>query len=257
LPFSMLSSVKPIRCIHRKPLLCVSLSVLVLATGCQTHAPHTSSPVSVRPTAVIPAAVTQVQSSALYQQARQDCTRHDFRLAADHLQMLARTPGLAPDALAFVVQQREICLRDAGIPSPASVVVTASAPARSPADADCGPRALLLVCQKLGVKTNVETLRKSAGTTAKGTTMAGLQQAAQKLGLKAEGVQVSREALPDIAPPALVWLHRDHFAVLTGIRGRGEDAQCTIRDPNHPGEETWLQEKLLQQSSGVLLLIHR
>ena len=36
----------------------------------------------------------------------------------------------------------------------------ASLPARTPADADCGPRALLLVCQKLGVKTNLETLRK-------------------------------------------------------------------------------------------------
>ncbi|MCW3100316.1 MAG: Peptidase family [Chthonomonadaceae bacterium] len=87
--------------------------------------------------------------------------------------------------------------------------------------------------------------------------MAGLQQAAQKLGLKAEGVQVSREALPDISPPAIVWLHRDHYAVLTGIWGRGDEAHCTIRDPNQPGEENWLQEKLLQQSSGVLLLLHR
>jgi hypothetical protein len=34
-------------------------------------------------------------------------------------------------------------------------------------------------CQQLGVKTNLETLRKAAGTTVQGTTMAGLQQAAQ------------------------------------------------------------------------------
>jgi hypothetical protein len=257
LPYSLLLSVRPVLCLCRKPLLCVSLFVLVLATGCQTHAPHTSSPVSVRPTAVIPAAVTQVQSSALYQQARQDCTRHDFRLAADHLQQLARTPGLAPDALAFVEKQREICLRDAGIPSPASVVVTTSVPARSPADADCGPRALLLVCQKLGVKTNVETLRKLAGTTAEGTTMAGLEQAAQKLGLKAEGVQVSREALPDISPLAIAWDRRQHFIVVKSLDGNGDRGTARIHDPNRPVEETISQESLLQRSGGVLLLVHR
>ncbi|MCW3100528.1 MAG: ATP-binding cassette protein [Chthonomonadaceae bacterium] len=92
-------------------------------------------------------------------------------------------------------------------------------------------RALLIVCQKLGVKTNVAMLRKMAGTTAEGTTMAGLQQAAQKLGLKAEGVQDSREALPDISPPAILWVHRNHYCVLTGLSGRGDQSNGTILDP--------------------------
>jgi hypothetical protein len=226
-------------------------------SGCHTRpVDSATSLASARSLSSPSSSVVQLQSSSLYQQARHDCQRHNYRLAADHLQTLARTPGLAPDAIAFVETQREICLRDAGLPSPASVV-PASLPARTPADADCGPRALLIVCQKLGVKTNLETLRKSAGTTAEGTTMAGLQQAAQKLGLKAEGVQVSREALPDVSPPAIIWLHHNHYAVLTGISGRGDQAQCSVFDPNHRGEETWLQEQLLQQSGGFLLLIHR
>jgi hypothetical protein len=203
-----------------------------------------------------------VQSSPLFQQAREACKRHDYQHAASLLDRLARTPGLVPEAVAFVQKQRSICLKDAGMPAVAPVSIPASLPARTftahtSADADCGPRALLLVCQKLGVKTDLETLRKTAGTTAEGTTMAGLQQAAQKFGLKAEGVQVSREALPDLSPPAIVWLHRDHYAVLTDIRGRGEEGACTLRDPNDPKEQTWPQEKLLQQSSGVLLLLHR
>ena len=263
MPFSLLGVRTLYRPISSDCLLAGALAaVALLATGCNSHAPHVATAVSVRTAAFVPSPVGKVQSSPLYQQARADCKRHDYKHAADLLGTLAKTPGLAPEAVAFVQQQRAICLQDAGMPTVAPTSIPASLPAhtataRTPTEADCGPRALLLVCQKLGVKTDLETLRKMAGTTAEGTTMAGLQQAAQKLGLKAEGVQVSREALPDISPPALVWLHRDHYAVLTDIQGRGEEGACTVRDPNDPKEQTWPQEKLLQQSSGVLLLLHR
>ncbi len=202
------------------------------------------------------AAVVQVQSSSLYQQARQDCKRHDYRHAAELLKTLAAAPGLAPDAVAFCNAQRYLCLKDAGLPVASSPVV-ASLPVRAPLDADCGPRALLLVCQKLGVKTSLETLRKTAGTTAQGTTLAGLQQAAQKLGLQAEGVQVSRDALSNTALPAIAWMNRDHYAALLSLSGSGDRATATIRDPNRSAEETLSQEQLLQRSGGYLLLVHR
>ena len=82
-------------------------------------------------------AVERVQSSPLYQQARQDCTRHEYRQAADLLQTLARTPGLAPEAVAFVERQRTLCLQDAGLlPAQSAVPALPSAPALTPADAD-------------------------------------------------------------------------------------------------------------------------
>ena len=198
-----------------------------------------------------------MQSSPLYKQARQDCKRKDFRQAADHLQTLSRTPGLAPDAVAFCNAQRDICLKDAGLAPVSMTVAVASLPARTPADADCGPRALLLVCRKLGVKTDLQTLQQAAGTTSTGTTLAGLQQAAQKLGLQAEGVQVSREALPDIATPAIGWFHRNHYEVLLALSGSGDKATAVLHDPNKPNEETISQEQLLQRCNGYLLLVHR
>ncbi|MCW3099099.1 MAG: bacteriocin transporter ATPase [Chthonomonadaceae bacterium] len=235
-------------------LVCLSLTL----SGCHTRpVGSATSLASARSVSSPSSAVVQLQSSPLYQQARLDCTRHDYRRAADHLQTLARTPGLAPDALAFVEKQRQICLRHVGLSSSTSVVVTASLPARSPADADCGPRALLIVCQKLGVKTDLETLRKMAGTTAEGTTMAGLEQAAQKLGLKAEGVQVSREALPDISGMAIAWANRNHYIALLKPSSRGEDGEVVIADPNQTSEQKISMEHFLQVSGGYLLLIHR
>jgi ABC-type bacteriocin/lantibiotic exporter with double-glycine peptidase domain len=147
-------------------------------------------------------------------------------------------------------------LKDAGLPVAAPVAASA-VPARTAPDADCGPRALLLLCQKLGVKTSLATLQQTAGTTAQGTTLAGLQQAAQKLGLQAEGVQVSRDALPDTALPAIAWMNRDHYVALLALSGSGESATATIHDPNKAGEETLSQEQLLQRCGGYLLLVHR
>ena len=244
----------PHRVLRRLALL---LSLALGLGGCQARPAAPASPLtSARSLSGLSPAVARLQASPLYQQARQDCKRHDYLHAAEVLKTLAAAPGLAADAVAFCNTQRDLCLKDAGLPVAASPVV-ASLPARAPLDADCGPRALLLVCQKLGVKTSLETLRKTAGTNAQGTTLAGLQQAAQKLGLHAEGVQVNRDALPDTAVPALAWMNRNHYAALLALNGHGDAAMATIHDPNRHAEETISQEQLLQRSGGYLLLIHR
>ena len=240
-------------CLRRLPLL---LALTLGLPGCHARSSASAVPlVSVRSLTGRSFAVAQVQASPLYQQARKDCKSHNYRHAADSLDILAHTPGLAPDAVTYVQHQREICLRDAGL-LPAVPVLT-SLPARAPADADCGPRALLLLCQQIGVKTDLHTLRQAAGTTAKGTTLAGLQQAAQKLGLQAEGVQVSREALGSLTAPALAWIHHDHYVCVLALSGSGDKATATLHDPNQTAEETISQEQLLQRTGGYLLLVHR
>ncbi len=243
----------------RLPLL---LALALCLSGCQARPVAPATPITpARSLTGSSTAIEHLQSSLLYRQARQDCAKHDYLHAADLLQTLARTPNLAPEAVAFVQQQRDLCLKDAGAIPAAAPAVAAPTLARLPAltasDADCGPRALLLVCQQIGIRTNLETLRKTAGTTAAGTTLAGLQQAAQKLGLQAEGVQVSREALPDVSLPAIAWDRRQHFIVLTALHGSGEEGVATIRDPNHRQEEKLSQESLLQRCGGYLLLVHR
>ncbi len=226
-------------------------------SGCHARSSPTAiSAVPARSLTTLSSAVSQVRSSPLYQQAQQDCKRHDYRKAADRLHTLARTPGLTPDAVAFCNTQRDICLKDAGL-SPAVAPVSSPSATLPAPDGDCGPRALLLVCQRLGVKTTLPQLRTAAGTTAQGTTLAGLQQAAQKVGLQAEGVQVNRQALPDTALPAIAWVNRNHYVALLALSGIGDTATATIHDPNKPTEETLSQEQLLQRCGGFLLLLRR
>ncbi len=81
-----------------------------------------------------------------------------------------------------------------------------------------------------------------------------LAQAAKAVGLQAEGVQVSREALPDVDMPALAYVNSNHFVLVEEMQGRGESGTVRIHDPNHAQEETISQERLLRLCSGYLLL---
>jgi hypothetical protein len=208
-------------------------------------------------------AVSLVQSLPLYQQAEAACQQQQFHKAARLLSRLAASPGLSADALTFLHEQRAICLRDAGEKVPPSVaVVPPPAPVPPPVSsssvsADCGPRALALVCQRLGVSASVARLRQAAGTTEQGTSMAGLAKAARAVGLKAEGVQVSREGLGHVELPALAWVNSSHYLVVWSVQGDAEQGTATIRDPNQVQEETIPREKLLQLCGGYLLLVHR
>jgi len=87
--------------------------------------------------------------------------------------------------------------------------------------------------------------------------MTGLKHAAEGLHLKAEGVQASREALPDVATPALAWSRGNHFVAVLSLTGRGETGTATIHDPNEASEKVISQESLLQSCSGYLLTLRR
>jgi ABC-type bacteriocin/lantibiotic exporter with double-glycine peptidase domain len=87
--------------------------------------------------------------------------------------------------------------------------------------------------------------------------MQGLKKAAESVHLKAEGVQVSREALPDQPLPSICWFHGDHYVCLLAMNGRGESGTALIHDPNEAQPKTVSQESLLQSSAGVLLTLRR
>jgi len=210
-------------------------------------------------------AVAHVHTFLLYQQAETACKAQRYKQAAELLQRLAALPELTADERAFVSQQQALCRKDAGLPAPSNASAIERRPSVrtianvshpiSTANADCGPRALLLVCQQLGIRTSVEELSKQAGTNAQGTSLEGLAIAAKAVGLKAEGVQVSREALPDQPLPAIAYVNGNHFIVVLKLEGGGDKATATVHDPNEAQEQTIPQEQLLRLSSGYLLLL--
>jgi hypothetical protein len=198
-----------------------------------------------------------------YTKARSACEHGQFKNAAETLAQLEKSPRLTEDERAFVRTQEQICLRHlsprATAPTPAIQNPHTGLTAKSAIQnsTDCGPRALLIACEKLGMRTNLAALTKAAVTGPRGTTLQGLKRAAESVGLKAEGVQVSREALPDQPLPSICWFHGDHYACLLALTGRGESGTALIHDPNDPVPIVVSLEDLLQSSSGVLLTLRR
>jgi len=232
----------------------------LVITGC---APRAAVTQSIVPSAVKVRSVSSVSASGTvqglpeYERARAACSQGKYKQAADILARLENSPTLTEDQQSFVKTQKSICLSHLITPSPHQVAApTERRPPEIQNHADCGPRALLLACEKLGVHTDLAALTKAAGTGARGTTLQGLKRAAESVHLKAEGVQVSREALPD-QPVSVAWFRGDHYVVLLALNGRGESGTALIHDPNDPAPKTVSQESLLQSSSGVLLTLHR
>ena len=138
------------------PLAVCSLS---LFAGCTPQSPATVIPALLRTSAAVSSTPQQaplihVHSLPLYQQAEQACRQKRYAEAAALLQSLTQQKGMAVAEIAFVQQQRVICLKDAGLPVPvlstitpstvhalpllSSVSVPALAPPKSLLDADCG-----------------------------------------------------------------------------------------------------------------------
>ena len=107
------------------------------------------------------------------------------------------------------------------------------------------------------MSTSLAELKQAGGTSAKGTSMQGMTKAALKAGWKSEGVQVNREALPDVSLPAIAWADGNHYLAVLEMRGRGESGTALIQDPSKSEPETISQEKLLQRCGGYLLLLRR
>jgi ABC-type bacteriocin/lantibiotic exporter with double-glycine peptidase domain len=137
---------------------------------------------------------------------------------------------------------------------PATSLMTSLTASNAGAEtADCGPRALLIVCYHLGIPARIEILRKYAGTTARGTTLLGLQKAAEAYGLHATGVQVTGAAISQVTGPAVAWFDGDHYVALLATHG----GQAIIHDPNKRREEVISTDDLLRRSDGYMLLIGR
>ncbi len=122
---------------------------------------------------------------------------------------------------------------------------------------DCGVTCLLTIIRTLGGNSNLETLRILSGTGLHGTTLLGLQQAAEKNGMKAEAYQVDNltEFKENATFPCILHVipnqKLEHYVVCTGL----ENGLFHITDPA-TGFEKWTEEMLLQKwKSRVVLLL--
>lgn len=89
---------------------------------------------------------------------------------------------------------------------------------RQPDTKDCGPTCLRIISKYYGKNTSLQQIRKLSETTREGSSLLGLSDAAEELGLRSLGVQINYTTLKqDISLPCIVHWNKNHFVVVYNI----------------------------------------
>ncbi|MBI2844234.1 MAG: DUF1573 domain-containing protein, partial [Armatimonadetes bacterium] len=116
----------------------------------------------------------------------------------------------------------------------------------------CGPRCLLVVCQKFGEEANLEELTALSGTDEQGTSLIGLHAVARAKGLEAVAMKIGVDELEGLKCPAMAHLWNNHFVVVEA------DSPDKLRVTNPPGEpKVTTTEEFKKHYSGFALLVSR
>lgn len=122
---------------------------------------------------------------------------------------------------------------------------------------DCGIACLKSILRYWGADASFEVLRNMSGTSTQGTTMLGLLQAGENLGLAIEGFSASIEQLKDSQNPCILHVlsseRRTHYVVLYGYDRReevfwiGDPAQQQLKKMSPDTlAEIWQSKALLE-----------
>jgi ABC-type bacteriocin/lantibiotic exporter with double-glycine peptidase domain len=90
----------------------------------------------------------------------------------------------------------------------------------------CGPAALVYVLHKRGIEVTEESVSSMAGTQASGTTMLGLAQAVEHVGLRARGLRGGYDVLLQVPLPVIA-VFNQHYVVITRVNSK----EVEVGDP--------------------------
>ncbi len=115
---------------------------------------------------------------------------------------------------------------------------------------DCGAASLKMVFNYYGIASTYEELLGQLGATKTGTSMLTLKQLSERRGLKCAGWHLAPSDLHRVPLPAIVFLRRNHFAVLHSFTGDGDallldPARGRLRVPPGKLQSMWAGETLL------------
>jgi len=98
---------------------------------------------------------------------------------------------------------------------------------------DCGPTCLRMVAKHYGRNYSTDTLRQEAGFSREGVTLLGISEAAENIGFRTRGVQLTfDQLLNEVRPPCILHWNQAHFVVLTPLTKRQQrKKQVQVADP--------------------------
>ncbi len=92
---------------------------------------------------------------------------------------------------------------------------------------DCGAASLAMVCRYFGRKVSITRIRQTVHTSTDGTSLRGLCQGAESLGLAARSVKASKTNVGQMPLPAIIHWENYHWVVLFDVN----DKHASIADP--------------------------
>src|SRR5690625_3248731 len=96
---------------------------------------------------------------------------------------------------------------------------------------DCGPTCLRMVARYYGKHYNTDGIRQVAGYSKRGVSLLGISLAAEKMGLRTRGVQLTLDQLIRDAPlPCIIHWNQNHFVVFVS-RSRWRHGSIMVADP--------------------------
>jgi len=119
---------------------------------------------------------------------------------------------------------------------------------------DCGIACLATIARYHGCEVLLENLRNWSGTLSQGTTLLGLKQAAARIGLDAEGYEISADQLSTLTHPCILPIRLEnlnHYWVCFG----SQDGSFEIGDPFHGYSKISVQELMNAWTNGICLKI--
>jgi len=119
----------------------------------------------------------------------------------------------------------------------------------------CGPRSLLIICERMGVKSSFEELAALSNfEPGKGTSMWGLYQAALKKGLNPKGIRVKdKDLLKTLPLPAIAYVGGNHFIVVEKVTENG----VIISDPADKYANYLTMQEFYRIWNGEILIFKR
>lgn len=124
----------------------------------------------------------------------------------------------------------------------------------------CGIACLQMICKHFGRKFSLDFLSKLCFATNEGVSLLGINDAANKLGLKTLCVKASMNELDQISLPAILHWNQKHFVVLYKIK---KGRKYYIADPgkgltaytNEEMREYWLSTNSKGAEKGVVMML--
>lgn len=103
----------------------------------------------------------------------------------------------------------------------------------------CGPLSLQFICEQFGINADIaELLTITDYKEDIGTSMKGLNEAAQAIGLNSEGILIKSKSLVNVSLPAIAYFDHNHFIVIKAVSEKG----VVVFDPSSEREDIPLEE---------------